>query len=438
MGSHVVRPRYPTFPGGRGITARTPPIFPSTTGDMKLPQYSVWSPAPVSGQMPGVVEGPNQGSGEGTVGVSPAPQPGQTPTPDQQGIMSRLKDPRLAGLLISMGSALGAPPTMGQTGWGKAAQAMGQGYNYLAMANELQRKRDEDAWNRNRQVQQDAMQQEVARGGLAAQKAGTENSAKQTQIATDTLEATKQQHKDELALRRSELENNSAKTDAQLSIERDRLEASTAEANARLTEMQRQHMDDSSIKRQELKLKEAQIKLDANLEAAKLGSLRASANAANANAAESVSRIPVNQAQAATIGAQLKGELTPEKVASIAATTAKDVYGDPLNYGKPPEELAAEVARRVHAATGMGNEFSKKGKPGTPAPQGSGPDPNLPDGTRVKGPDGNIYVMKGGKPVPEGQQVTPAPAKSAPFIPTPEVPPANFKSNKKVKIFPNE
>lgn len=152
-----VKRQLPTYqpPNYRGMPGTTPPFIPQPIPQGgKLPQQDQAQPSlPPYMQQPGAVSQPQ----------------------DQQGIMAKLKDPRFAGLLLSMGAAMGQPQQFGQTRWGQAAQAMAQGYNFLGMSQAAQEAAKRQRWEDQIRMQELAMKQQTQAADIEDKKASTEN-----------------------------------------------------------------------------------------------------------------------------------------------------------------------------------------------------------------------------------------------------------------------
>lgn len=124
---------------------------------------------------------------DGQIPAAPQPDPAlppymQQPAPggqpqqqDPRTIMQKLRDPRFAGMLLSMGAALGQPKQFGQTGWGQAAQAMAQGYNFLGMSQAAQEAAKRQHWEDQIRMQDLAMKQQKQAVDIDDTKAATEN-----------------------------------------------------------------------------------------------------------------------------------------------------------------------------------------------------------------------------------------------------------------------
>lgn len=149
-----VKRNYPTYqpPNYRGMPGTTPPFVPE--------------PIPQNGQVP-----------QQPPAIPPYLQdtPQVTQPTDQRTLMQKLRDPRFAGLLLSMGAAMGQPRQFGQTGWGQAAQAMAQGYNFLGMSQAAQEAAKRQHWEDQIRMQELAMKQQMQGVDIEDKKASTEN-----------------------------------------------------------------------------------------------------------------------------------------------------------------------------------------------------------------------------------------------------------------------
>lgn len=312
---------------------------------------------------------------------------------------------------------MGQAPQVGQTGWGQAAQAMNTGYNTLAMYNEMEHQREMQDYQMQQSAQDTAMRQDVARAGIKAGEAQTADTSRRTAIAEKGQTISVMQHekdsKDrldmfdrELALRqkmsKDQLDADREKTQVQLQMAKDKLAQDKNDAAALAS------------------YREAEIKLRANENATRAEYYRGQ-NKADMVRAGAAATSAGNESR--RTNAELKGEMNPQVAAKIWADAAEKVYGDPLNTGKSPEELQGLVARIAQTAIAEGQKFSRGAAPTT-----SGPDPNLPDGTKVRGPDGNIYTMQGGKPIPDAKGGGMQPGEFR----------LDEKPKKRAKIFPNE
>ncbi len=150
---------YPTYqpPNYRGMPGTTPPFIPE--------------PIPQGGQIPAA---PQPDPALPPYMQQPAPG-GQPQQQDPRTIMQKLRDPRFAGMLLSMGAALGQPKQFGQTGWGQAAQAMAQGYNFLGMSQAAQEAAKRQHWEDQIRMQDLAMKQQKQAVDIDDTKAATEN-----------------------------------------------------------------------------------------------------------------------------------------------------------------------------------------------------------------------------------------------------------------------
>lgn len=150
---------YPTYqpPNYRGMPGTTPPFIPV--------------PIPQGGQIPAA---PQPDPALPPYMQQPAPG-GQPQQQDPRTIMQKLRDPRFAGMLLSMGAALGQPKQFGQTGWGQAAQAMAQGYNFLGMSQAAQEAAKRQHWEDQIKMQELGMKQQKQAVDIEDTKAATEN-----------------------------------------------------------------------------------------------------------------------------------------------------------------------------------------------------------------------------------------------------------------------
>lgn len=254
------------------------PVMSTVPGGIPLPQVPMWTPPFVPGA---------EGSGQ----PSPAPTMPQQQIPQQMpqqqlpsGIMGKLKDPRLAGWLMTVGSMMGQPRQVGQTGWGQAAQAMAQGYNYLAMNAELQRQRQLQEWQMQRQTQMDQMTMDKTRGDITAQQAGTTNEGKRIGILEQQVKGEQANREALLKLQRDELKANIGKSAEQLALQRDSLNAEIRQKDAQLREMQAKRANEKTITEAQLDIQRAKVKLDAVEVAARMMSAKAGANRDDATA----------------------------------------------------------------------------------------------------------------------------------------------------------
>lgn len=114
-------------------------IQPVKRGKVVPPQNAV--PFPITGwPLPPI---PTVEGGTALPMPVPSPQPGPW-----------WKNPALPGMLVTIGSQLGAPPQFGQNAWGKLAQSLGAGFNYLQQYRQLPQLAQREQWERQMQVEQ--------------------------------------------------------------------------------------------------------------------------------------------------------------------------------------------------------------------------------------------------------------------------------------------
>ena len=389
----------PTFPSNRGISRR--PTMPPG-GALPLPPLPppLWSPqqAPMAGppsadnEIPAVQDQTQPSTAPGA--------PGQ-PSP---GFMAKLKDPRFANWLMTVGAAMGQPRAVGQTGWGQAAQALNQGYSGIAAYNEMQRQ--QELQNRQLQTQEQLAAASMAKtksdiglGGRAADQ-GDKKIAQDERLTMAQIHAQDARIDKELEARGKMDETaraaNKEQWQATLQLNRDKLKQDATNDEARLKAAEADRM-----------LKK--IELD-DRKVYQQGSLAVDRANAGSNSVRSAAQADLDRAQAKSIG-----EGTGRNGVSGTGTTPDErrqlrnqnlllrIMSNAL-----PGESDEDLNRKYNSAKAILDR-----EEGTGGGSG-GPDPNLPDGTRVRGPDGKTYVMKGGQPVPEESAPTPAPAKVDP------------------------
>lgn len=69
------------------------------------------------------------------------------------GLADAIRDPRVQMFLTSVGYRMSQPKNFGQTGWGRASEALVGGYNTLAMADEMRRQREQATREETRKQQ---------------------------------------------------------------------------------------------------------------------------------------------------------------------------------------------------------------------------------------------------------------------------------------------
>ncbi|HEX6824747.1 MAG TPA: hypothetical protein VF077_00410 [Nitrospiraceae bacterium] len=367
-----------------------------------LPRIPIWQPTmPTSPN----VEGPNQGSGEGPSGpvASAGTIDPNVKQPLPQGIKARLGDPRLAGWLMTVGSAMGAPPTVGQTGWGRAAQAMGQGYNYLAMQRELQSQRERQAYEDQIKAQELARTQAESQARIEESKANT-TLARQT-LETKVTEAEKdrtltreQKEADraaDAAKLQTEIKNRREMTTEQLAAEAAMLDKKLAQSRAELSEQKRSNMSKEEIARRENELKELQIQMMGNKYATE--------------SAVDLERINLMKKQGDALTNNPKGQLTDSQAKDLDHQIATELNTSLQWMNADPMEWQAEFQRR--------REERKLSMPSA----GAGPQ-SIPPAQR-KGPLPSLNVVPTTK---EQRNQAPAPTGGAAAAPKPPPESANL------------
>lgn len=193
------------------------------------------------------------------------------------------KRPELPGMLMSIGAALAAPPTLGMTGWGQIAQAMGAGYNYLQNYAAARQQAMQDAWERQMAIEQLKAQQrkqikeeEYEGRRVAATERTAATQERRADIEERQVEAQIGQgqqridlDKEELSTRKAQFEWQKGKFEKEHALALKQLELE----QAKLAEMRRSHMAQEAIAAQEARVK--QMTAEAHM-------LRAQASAAAA------------------------------------------------------------------------------------------------------------------------------------------------------------
>lgn len=180
------------------------------------------------------------------------------------------KDPALPGMLTTIGGALGAPPSIGQTGWGRAAQALAQGMAYRQAYNAAQQKALMDALKMvteqaktgaeiNELQSRSGMQQ--ARGELY--KAQASNAPKQMELEEKKVALERENvktQKDMLQLRRQELERMAKLDSEKLALEREKLAKELEQEKAKLAQQEKMNVRDNATR---MKIAELNAKIKA-------------------------------------------------------------------------------------------------------------------------------------------------------------------------------
>lgn len=316
-----VKRNYPTYqpPNYRGMPGTTPPFIPE--------------PIPQQGQVP-----------------PPSPIPPymqQAPTgaqpQDDRTLMQKFKDPRFAGLLLSMGAALGQPRQFGQTGWGQAAQAMAQGYNFLGMSQAAQEAAKRQHWEDQIRMQELAMKQQGQMTDIENKKADTENKKNADIFKRD--EGVREGRKVDIAATESEykIQNEQNKLKEETQYHRDTIAARNKETELAMKKL------DEAISRNATKDELDKLRFDykTKFDAKQLAE-RAAWHAADAQYKRGMLGVAKqnadsNTTKAATVGTG-KDTSNPEMIRLMGI-----VKNDPENFGISEEELVAKAQKLFDA-----------------------------------------------------------------------------------------
>lgn len=208
------------MPGYRGQYLPLPPL---PTYPYPMPQAPPTLPS-AQGQVPVAAQAPPRSMGE------------------------KLRDPRFAALLSAIGARMSQPLGVGQTGWGRAGEAMSAGYNTLAAMNALQNQQARQHWLDQLAVRQEQRAQTESEAKVAATQAGTAHTQAQTaeipKAGARQGEALKWQREYQRAVLAQEWDKAShakERFEAELKLEQDKL-----------GQRRMEHTDDKALKEREL------------------------------------------------------------------------------------------------------------------------------------------------------------------------------------------
>lgn len=350
-----VKRNYPTYqpPNYRGMPGTTPPFIPEP-----IPQNGQVQPPSPDPALPPYMQ-----------------QPGQVSQPqDQRTILQKLRDPRFAGMLISMGAALGQPKQFGQTGWGQAAQAMAQGYNFLGMSQAAQEAAKRQHWEDQIRMQELAMKQQTQATDIEDKKSTIE-SRKNTDIL----------NRDKYQLEGKKVDSQLTETEHKIANMEEETRLKAQDMKDKLTQAERHHaetmkrLDDaraareSQTKIQQLMLEEkiSYDKLQNQRELNRQAFLQQDAGVKNAIAkqrADAATTAANAAAGRSTVGSD---KSNPEFIRLMGI-----IKQDPENFGLPEEELVAKTQRLFQAlpnqrSTPAGPKMSVNGNRVTVEGQGT-------------------------------------------------------------------
>lgn len=263
-----------------------PPIVP--TGGQR-PGGVVPGPPPPVQQAPGAIPGavPPVGQYPGVQGNNPASR-----------LMSKLRDPRVQAWLLSVAQGLAQPRGVGQTGVTNAVNALGAGYQSVALANRMQQEAEKQ--NRTEQREQGTFEDTLSNTAEARKTEGTRRET----LTAQADSAAAQAERDRAQIAAMPEEQNIRRR--QVLVDEKRLEAMVNQ-----DERQWEQTQANADRAHEMALTAYQQADKRNAEAAVVDKLRLKAAQTQANAA-------LVSANAAKLRAEREqGGLTPEALADL-------------------------------------------------------------------------------------------------------------------------
>lgn len=269
------------------------------------------------------------------------------------------KSPALPGMLMAIGSQLGAPPQFGQNAWGKLAQAFGAGYNYLQQYRQLPQLMQNEQWERQMRVEElrrKNYEAETGRKSQAAQEAaaGERNAISRERVGIEQqrVQNEQQRAKDAHAIATQELEVRRQQLKQALETSKDKLKLETA----RLEELRRSNRAKEDVDRQKVAVDRARLEVEkAKAEAKATGALSRAVSTP-----EAFARVVVPIMSQIREAAMLSGEeLTDQEVMDRALEVLGGIYSryDKIRQGQQDQP-------------GQPSQPGQQGQQGQPGQQG--------------------------------------------------------------------